>query len=198
MEGNKYVKGLLIVLAIIIVVLGGFVCYKRFFEKSSDSQEATAESIPVEINSYTVYATESQKKLSVDNSSPVLADVGFDSFSISTTGLVTLNISNANLESKYGKNYNVLSNVFSASLVEVGNAGFRTLVFVMNDGTVSFIEPVALINKREIKIVKNVGNLTDIVKVEKYSSGNYVDTITGIRAVDKKGNITDIEHLILN
>ena len=219
-ENSKMGMGFLIGLLVAAVIgFGGYFVYNEFINKKSENKEETKQiqtenkeenkntqtesnkeetkNIQVKINDYTVYSTESQKQLTVNNSG-VLENVGFDSFSINSDGAVTLDITNPTLEGKYGKKYTVLNDVFSASLVRVGNAGFRTIVFAMKDGSVSFIEPVALINNKEIKIVKNVGNLTNIVQIEEYEVESEFDTVIGVRTVDNKGNTTDIGKLILN
>ena len=69
-------------------------------------------------------------------------------------------------------------------ILRYGNGGYRVVVFVRKDGTVSIVDPDILIQEHRIEIIDNLGDLTDIIGV--YEQDEEDGTV--IVAMDKNGD----------
>ncbi len=60
----------------------------------------------------------------------------------------------------------VAENVNKVYLFTFGNGGYRTIIFIKNDKTVSSINASSLIENKKIVIDNNLGNLTDVESIK--------------------------------
>ncbi|MDD5822907.1 MAG: hypothetical protein PUD55_00515 [Firmicutes bacterium] len=96
------------------------------------------------------------------------APMGLDSIDIMEDGQAILHATGKLLD-RVGENYVAAMGVSEVYVLPYGNGGYRCVVFLMQDGTVSALSPTKMIEKNAAQLKTNLGKLENIVKVEPYS-----------------------------
>lgn len=106
--------------------------------------------------------------------------LGIDSIKLMKNGKVTITPNDKNIAE--GK-ITVISDVKDMYIFTYGNGGYRTILFIKNDGSISAINTTSLIENKKIEILNNLGNYTNIVSIkqEKDQEGMLIN------AIDKSG-----------
>ncbi len=89
--------------------------------------------------------------------------LGIESVKLMSSGkviLVTKNENTPNEELTVGVN---VKNIY---IFPFGNGGYRSILFLKNDGTVSALNASALIENQKIEIMDNIGNYNNIEEIE--------------------------------
>ena len=106
--------------------------------------------------------------------------LGIDSIKLMKNGKVTIIPNDKNIAE--GK-ITVISDIKDMYIFTYGNGGYRTILFIKNDGSISAINTTSLIENKKIEILNNLGNYTNIVSIkqEKDQEGMLIN------AIDKSG-----------
>lgn len=91
--------------------------------------------------------------------------MGLDSIDVLKDGQAILH-ANGDLLDRIGENYVAAMGVSEAYVLPYGNGGYRIVIFVLDNGTVSILNPVTMIEKHQAALKNNIGKLSDIVSVE--------------------------------
>ena len=114
---------------------------------------------------------------------------GLESIILTESGRLVL-LTYGDLASNEGSEVSIATDVLGADLFTFGNNGYRVLLFVRKDGSVSMLDPTALIDKHQIKVVDNLGGLKDITEI--YEESDPSGTI--VVAKDRNGNTTVLDE----
>lgn len=217
MEENKKSKlglGILIGLLIAVVLgLTGFIIYDKVLTKDdnnqiennnykeennseqADKEESNCDWSQVK-NSYQEYANnlKQSRQQSINRIDDVTINekLCISTLTIDKDGNVKLGLENSTLIEKYGRNYQVLTNVLIAGVFEYGNSGFRTILFIKEDGSLVAINGNELINNKTIKLITNLGNVNNIVSLVQTDDNGSMS----IMAIDINGNTYDITQYL--
>ena len=103
--------------------------------------------------------------------------LGVDSVKLMSSGKVILVTTNENLPAE---ELTVGINVKDIYILPFGNGGYRSIIFLKNDGTVSAVNASALIENKKIEIMDNLGEYTNIVDIngQKEPDGFLITAIT--------------------
>lgn len=103
--------------------------------------------------------------------------LGIDSVKLMSSGKAILATNNENLPTE---ELTVSLNVKDIYILPFGNGGYRSIIFLKNDGTVSIVNASALIENKKIEVIDNVGEYTNIVRIEqqKETDGFLINAIT--------------------
>lgn len=121
----------------------------------------------------------------IDEANSVLVKLGISKLKVDNKGNVILSLTDETLISKYGQEYKILSNVLTAGIYSVGNGGFRKIVFIREDGTLSAIDGLDVYENHRIDIIDNYGDVKNIVSVVQNNTGYGWN----IMAIDINGNV---------
>lgn len=91
--------------------------------------------------------------------------MGLDSIDVLKDGQAVLH-ANGDLLDSVGENYVAAMGVSEAYVLPYGNGGYRIVIFVLENGSVSLLNPVTMIEKHAASLKNNIGKLEDIVSVE--------------------------------
>lgn len=89
--------------------------------------------------------------------------LGIDSVKLMSSGKVVLVTSNNNIPNE---ELTVSLNVKDIYILPFGNGGYRSIIFLKNDGTVSIVNAEALIEDKKIEVIDNIGGYTNVVSIE--------------------------------
>lgn len=95
-----------------------------------------------------------------------------------------------NLASSEGNEVVIANDVLGADLFTFGNNGYRVLLFVRKDGSVSMVDPIGLIDKHRIEVVDNLGGLKNITEIYEELDGDGTIVI----AKDRDGTTTVLDE----
>ena len=121
----------------------------------------------------------------IDGADPTKIKLGISRLKVDNKGNVILSLTDETLISKYGQEYKILSDVLTAGIYSVGNGGFRKIVFIKEDGTLSAIDGYDIYENHRIDIIDNYGDVKNIVSVVQ----NTADYWRDIMAIDINGNV---------
>lgn len=199
---------LFIVLTVLIIVLGGYFTYQYYdgmilFKDSSNLNSNNDNSLPVSLiddgikyNNYLNFVGELKKNrtqvINKVDSVSVVEPLGVSSITLDNLGNVSLLFTDLELINKYGATYNVMSQVLAMYLFEYGNSGYRTIIFIREDGKLVSIRGDELINNKSIELVHNVAGVRDVVSLVQISNNNTL----GVMAIDINGNTYDITEYL--
>ncbi len=88
------------------------------------------------------------------------------------------------LAKTYGDKVRICDNALAGNVFAYGNGGWRVIVFLMEDGTLSVINPVRLYSNHELQVIEKFAGLTHIVAIDEVSD----DFATTVVATDMDGN----------
>ena len=89
--------------------------------------------------------------------------LGIDSVKLMSSGKVILV---TNDEKTSHEELTVSLNVKDVYIYPFGNGGYRSILFLKNDGTVSIVNASELIQNKKIQVIDNVGNYNNVVAIE--------------------------------
>ena len=90
--------------------------------------------------------------------------LGIDSVKLMSSGKVILVVTSNN--NTPNEELTVSINVKNIYILPFGNGGYRSIIFLKNDGTVSIVNAEALIKDKKIEVLDNVGGYTNVVSIE--------------------------------
>lgn len=75
--------------------------------------------------------------------------------------------------------FSIADNAKEIYIFEFGNAGYRSIMFIKNDGTVSAVNASKLIKNKKIEIINNLGKYTNVKSIEqgKDQSGQVINAV---------------------
>ncbi|HHU54561.1 MAG TPA: hypothetical protein GXZ63_01960 [Mollicutes bacterium] len=111
---------------------------------------------------------------------------------IDERGDLIVSINNETLKEKYGREYKLLSNVLKFDILEHANGGYKWLVAIMEDGSISVISQVDTMNHNTFK-VKNYPEFKNIVDVINVGLGEGPGIMV-VLAIDIEGNSRAISY----
>lgn len=121
--------------------------------------------------------------LNVDGDLTLFDETGIDEIYLTNGGKLTL-VTYGELQANEGKEAVVATDAMLFDIFHYGNGGYRVIVFVRKDGTVSVVDPEILIQEHRIVVEDNLGGLKDIIGVYEQSE----EDGTVIVAMDKNGD----------
>ena len=103
--------------------------------------------------------------------------LGIDSVKLMSSGKAILV---TNDENTSNEELTVSLNVKDIYVFPFGNGGYRSIIFLKNDGTVSAVNASSLIENKKIEVMNNLGEYTNIAKIEqkKESDGFLIIAVT--------------------
>lgn len=141
------------ILVILVIALGMYIGYIEFFSKDITDQVATNAETSNNNEEKTAYDTFKENSLKNRTLDKVL-DISwisdgrgeyFTDLTVAKNGEVTVTFTEETekgkaLIAKYGESYKVTTNVIESYIVEWGNGGYGTVVFLKEDGTLEAID----------------------------------------------------------
>lgn len=102
--------------------------------------------------------------------------LGIDSVKLMSSGKVILL---TNDELIPNEEVTVSLDVKKIYIFPFGNGGYRSVLFLKNDGTISALSAKALIEDKRIEVLDNIGGYTNVVDLEqqKDSSASYINVV---------------------
>ena len=91
--------------------------------------------------------------------------LGLDNIRLLEDGTLILETDDA-LEDAVGEEITVASDAEDVFVVPFGNGGYRSVVFIREDGSVSALNTAALINDLDIEVMDNLGGYEDVKTIE--------------------------------
>lgn len=131
--------------------------------------------------------------INVDGNPEIFDETGINEIYLTNGGKLYL-MTYGELQANEGAEAVVATDAAIFDILHYGNGGYRVIVFVRKDGTVSIVDPVTLIQDHRIVIEDNIGGLTDIVGVYEQSG----EDGTLIVAMDKDGDVTVLDEYLYN
>lgn len=103
--------------------------------------------------------------------------LGLDSVKLMSSGkAILVETNNNNMPSE---ELTVSLNVKDIYIFPFGNGGYRSIIFLKNDGTISIVNSSALIENKRIEVLDNIGNYTNVISIkqEKDPSGTLINAV---------------------
>lgn len=196
-------KKILIVLTAVVMCLALAGCGGKSKEKNGGDVPAGSGNVSVDNNDDPKSPAEDPDLLIIDDDSIVrqIGGVDDDLTLFVETGIRDILLTNGgklsivtygDLEAAIGSEAVIANDVVTFDFMSYGNGGYRALVFVRQDGTVSAVNPTALINEHRIEVMDNLGDLTGIISVFERQD----EDGTLIFAMDGEGNSTVIDEYL--
>lgn len=113
---------------------------------------------------------------------------GLDAIILTDSGRLSL-IPNGELAANEGGEIVVATDAIAADIFTYGNGGYRVVLFVRKDGTVSAVDPTEMIMNHKIVIKDKLGGLTDVVEI--YEQQEADGTLVVARMQDGSTEILD-------
>ena len=89
---------------------------------------------------------------------------GLDAILMTASGRLTL-LTNGELKENVGAEVTLAMDAVAADLFNYGNGGYRIVLFVRKDGTLSAVSASDMIDKHQITIIDNVGGLKYVAEI---------------------------------
>lgn len=121
--------------------------------------------------------------INVDGDLTMFEETGINEIYLTNGGKLSL-MTYGDLQANEGAEAVIAEDAAIFDILNYGNGGYRIVVFVRKDGTVSVIDPDILIQEHRIEIIDHLGDLTDIIGV--YEQDEEDGTV--IVAMDKNGD----------
>lgn len=159
-----------------------------FFEKVDTSVPRTPADLPEEPR---MEADDMKRQIiSVDGDLSVYVPTQINDIRLTYGGKLTL-LTYGDLAANAGETVEVADDVSTMDIYQYGNGGYRVIIFVRNNGTVSAINPTVLIDEHRIEVLDNLGELTNIVAILEEPAEDGSSILT---AVDRDGNTTVLDQ----
>lgn len=129
--------------------------------------------------------------LGVDDDLSTYRPTGITDILLTSEGRLTL-MTYGDLAEAEGSEATLATDASSVDIYDLGNDGYRVILFTRNDGTVSAVDPTALIEEHRISVIDNLGGLTHINSISTQQDGEE----TVIVATDRDGNTTILNQYL--
>ena len=129
--------------------------------------------------------------INVDGDLTMFEETGINEIYLTNGGKLSL-MTYGDLQANEGAEAVIAEDAVIFDILHYGNGGYRVVVFVRKDGTVSIVDPDILIQEHRIEIIDNLGDLTDIIGV--YEQDEEDGTV--IVAMDKNGDVTVLDEYL--
>ncbi len=162
----KKICSIFTVLIIVILLTG---CFNRFdFIDNNDNNKRHVEPAPVD---------EVKKEITdIDTNLGYNLPLGIDTVKLMSSGKV---IFVPNDRSIAMGDITVANDVRDVYIFPFGNGGYRSILFVKNDNTVSAVNASSLIESKRIELINNLGGYTNVKTIESQID-NYASSINVI------------------
>ena len=130
-------------------------------ETQTEPTETTTEEVtmrPVSPDDPVVY------QLTDIDSNEWLTPTGLDAILMTASGRLTL-LTNGELQKNVGREVTLAMDAVAVDLFTYGNGGYRIVLFVRKDGTLSAVSASDMIDKHQITIIDNVGGLKYVAEI---------------------------------
>lgn len=117
--------------------------------------------------------------------------MGVDTMTLTSSGRLTI-ATNGALKNKVGEEVELANDVLAADLFNFGNGGYRVILFVRRDGTLSAVNPNDLIMKQTVNVMDHIGGLENVVDVSEETD----EYATVIVATTQDGSKTIIDSYL--
>lgn len=186
---------IIIILLVVLIGMGGVLIYNNKNNNNGNENNKFEENRDVNIYKDFVNKFKLNRGQNINRIDDVSIndELGIGSITINNNGDVELGLTDESLSTKYGRNYKLMSNVLTADVLECGNGGFRSIIFIKEDGTLAAIDAFTLINNKEIKLITDFGNAKNIIDVIQTSEFNAMT----IKAIDIYGNVYDLTNYLI-
>lgn len=101
----------------------------------------------------------------VDDDLGMNLPLGLDSILLLEDGTMIIETDDA-LEDAVGEEVTIASDVQDVFVLPFGNGGYRSVLFIKADGSVSALSTDALINDHNIEVMDNLGGYTEVKSIE--------------------------------
>lgn len=101
----------------------------------------------------------------IDDDESWFVPLGIDEILLYEDGDLTMELDDA-LEDALGEYVFVAEDVREVYLLPFGNGGYRTIVFIKEDGTVSAVNMTKLLTGQELEVMDRLGGYQDVVSIE--------------------------------
>lgn len=145
----KKIFSILLVITVLLIVTG---CGKEDFEVTN--------------NGVTTRVEEKIKKAirNVDEKSGSYVLLGIDEIKLAESG--NLYIETDDILEHLGDDILIAAGVKDVYLLPFGNAGYRAIIFIKNDKTVSAVNTTELVTNKNIEVLDNLGNYNNVKSVK--------------------------------
>ena len=197
-------KRILIVLTAVVMCLALAGCGGKSKEKNGgDTPAAGSGNVSVDTNDGPKSPAEDPELLNrgddsmkrqipgVDDDLTLFVETGINDILLTEGGRLSL-VTYGDLEASVGSEVDIANDVETFDFMAYGNGGYRALVFVRKDGTVSAVNPSVLIEEHRIEVLDNLGDLTNIISVYEQNG----DDGTLILAMDADGDVTVLDEYL--
>ena len=196
-------KKILIVLTAVVMCLALAGCGGKSKEKNGGDVPAGSGNVSVDNNDGPKSPAEDPDLLIIDDDSIVrqiggvdddltlFVETGIRDILLTNGGKLTI-VTYGDLEAAIGSEVEIANDVETFDFMAYGNGGYRALVFVRKDGTVSAVNPSVLIEEHRIEVLDNLGDLTNIISVYE----QHGDDGTLILAMDADGDVTVLDEYL--
>ena len=130
-------------------------------QTTESATEATTEEVttrPVSADDPVIY------QLTDIDSNEWWTPTGLDAILLTASGRLTL-LTNGELKKNVGGEVTLAMDAVAADLFNYGNGGYRIVLFVRKDGTLSAVSASDMIDKHQITIIDNVGGLKYVAEI---------------------------------
>ncbi|MBO4835052.1 MAG: hypothetical protein J5483_02980 [Lachnospiraceae bacterium] len=130
-------------------------------ETTTETTEATTEEIttrPISADDPVIY------QLTDIDSNEWWTPTGLDAIILTASGRLSL-LTNGELKKNVGGEVTLAMDAVAADLFNYGNGGYRIVLFVRKDGTLSAVSASDMIDKHQITIIDNVGGLKYVTEI---------------------------------
>lgn len=159
---NDNLKKVLPVIVVALLIIVGFIIFYGL--KGNDEVNNNSK----ELSTFEKAMSNKTDKLPIiidvdDNQIPYM-EMGIDKIELKKNGEVYLHLNNK-LSNKYSNPYKVNSEIVDIRFLPFGQGGYRTIVFLTENGTIDVLDSKKITDNNTIEIRKNVGNLTNIIDI---------------------------------
>lgn len=127
----------------------------------------------------------------IDDDLTLYAALGINEIVLTEGGRLTA-VTYGDLQANEGSEVTLATDAETFDILDYGNGGYRAIVFVRKDGTVSAVAPSPLIEEQRIEYIDNIGELTRITTIYQVSD----ESGSRIAVVDEEGDETIIDEYL--
>lgn len=134
-------------------------------DQTDQTEQAVQEETTQQVTETTAPAVNAKVIDDVDENLGMCLPLGIDEISLAADGTLTMEPDDA-LEAALGEHVEIATGVSDVEVLPFGNGGYRSVIFVRQDGSVSALSTDALINQHEVEVMDNLGGYLEVVSVE--------------------------------
>ena len=133
--------------------------------QESQTTEAVTEATTEEVTTRPISADDPVIfQLKDIDSNEWLPPTGLDAILMTASGRLTL-LTNGELQKNVGREVTLAMDAVAVDLFNYGNGGYRIVLFVHSDGTLSAVSASDMIDKHQITVIDNVGGLKYVAEI---------------------------------